>query len=335
MKQLKSRPALLALPLLVLAMLAAGPPAPPADETDSVQGLLDGTAATVRLEGRIYRVRTLTIRRTLHLEGEGLATVLQFPANSLGIQLVRTPAGQGDRTVIRALCLRGGGGSDHTAHGLTVSAGRFLADDCMIEKFAGNGVELSGSNLWSLNRCGLRYNGGDGLHLSGSDVNVGLATQLDLVGNGGYAVREEGISLGSTYLACHAAANGAGAYSVGGENSFSLLLGCYSESGQKGSRWGQRTFSVGGNHGAGFDPAGSPGGHVGHDWMGFRLTRAQEVPLYGGPTVRAGSLPPATGSRGDVILNRLPSSGQPAGWSCTRSATKDGPAIWKAWGKIE
>ncbi len=335
MKRLKSRPALLVLPLLLCGLLAAGPPAPPVDETDTLQALLDGSLATVKLEPRLYRVRTLTIRRTLRLEGSGLATVLLFPPDVPGLQVVRTPAGAGDRCVIRSLCLRGGGGSDRTAHGLTVSAGRFLADDCMIEKFAGNGVELSGSNLWSLNRCGLRYNGGDGLHLSGSDVNVGLAVQLDLVGNGGYAVREEGISLGSTYLACHAAVNGAGAYKVGGDNSFSVLLGCYSESGQPPSRWGQRTFSVGGNHGAGFDTAGNPGGHVGHDWMGFRLTRAQELPLYGGPTVRAGSLPPATGARGDVILNRLPSSGQPAGWSCTRSATKDGPAIWKAWGKIE
>ncbi len=256
MKPLKSRPWLLLAPLLCLLALAAGPPAPLPDDTGPLQALLDSGAATIRLEPRLYRVKTLRITRTLHLEGQGAAT-------------------------------------------------------------------------------GLRYNGGDGLHLSGSDVNVGLATQLDLVGNGGYGIREEGISLGSTYLACHAAANGQGAYRIGGDNSFSVLLGCYSESGQPASRWGQRTFSVGGNHGAGFDVSGNPGGHVGHDWMGFRLTRVQELPLYGGPTVRAGSLPPATGARGDVILNRLPSSGQPAGWSCTRSATSSAPAQWKAWGKIE
>ncbi len=335
MKPLKSRPWLLLAPLLCLLALAAGPPAPLPDDTGPLQALLDSGAATIRLEPRLYRVKTLRITRTLHLEGQGAATVLLFPPDTPGLQVVRTPAGAGDRTVIRSLCLRGGGGTDRTSHGLVVSSGRFLANDVMVEKFAGNGTELQGSNLWNLSRCGLRYNGGDGLHLSGADVNVGLATQLDLVGNGGYGVREEGISLGSTYLACHAAANGQGAYRIGGDNSFSVLLGCYSESGQPASRWGQRTFSVGGNHGAGFDVSGNPGGHVGHDWMGFRLTRAQELTLYGGPTVRAGSLPPATGARGDVILNRLPSSGQPAGWSCTRSATKDGPAMWKAWGKIE
>jgi hypothetical protein len=341
MRHLKSRPhLLLVLPLLGLLLLAAGPPVLPADEADTLQALLDGAQATVRLEPRTYRLsRTLTITRTLRLEGEGMATTLQFPPNTLGIQVVRKPDGTGDRTVIRSLVLRGGGGTDRGAHGIVLAAGRSSLEDLRVESFAGNGVEIPAANLWHLSRVWSRYHGGDGVHLAGSDVNVGVAVQLDLVANQGWGVREEkgptGNPLGSVYLGCHAAENRQGAYSIGGTSSCSTLVGCYSESGQKPSRIGQRVLSVGGTHGAGWDTSGFPGSHIGADWLGLRLPRTQEVPLYGGPVLRAGSLPGATGIRGDVMLNQYPSSGQPAGWSCVESASEGKPARWKAWGKLE
>lgn len=336
MNHLKSRPALLALPLLAWTLLAAGPPLPPAEDSVALQALLDGPLATIRLEPRVYRLtKTLTINRTLTLVGEGVATRLEFPPDTPGIVITRKPSGEGDRTVIKSLYLRGGKGTDRTAHGIAFGAGRVSIDDVLVEKFSGQGVEISTANLWRLHRCASRWNGGDGLHLSGANANAGVAVQLDTTGNGGAGIREDGVTLGSTFVACHAAENLGGAYLIGGNNSSSVLVGCYSESGQKPSRIGQRTLSLGGTHGAGWDTSGWPGSHIGADWLGLRLPRVQEVPLYGGPTLKAGSLPTATGARGDVILNQNPSSGQPAGWSCVESATKEKPARWKAWGKIE
>ncbi len=308
-----------------------------ADDTAAIQAMIDDPAlfGVVRLKPGTYRCSAplKNNARTIRLIGDGVVTVLLFTKDTPGLILSRKPSGEGDRTLIQSICLRSQGGTDPTAHGIQVSAGRLFLDDVMVEKFPGNGVELNKSNLWNLDRAALRYNGGHGFHLYGSDVNAGLARNLDIVGNKGWGILEEGVSLGSTYIGCHAAANILGAYSIGGNDSSSVLVGCYSESGQPKTKLGQRVICIGGAQGAGFDPT-NVGNVIGHDFLGWQVTQMQEVPLYGKVVIGAASIPPRTGTRGKYLLNQYPNTGLPIGWVCTKSSTDTLPAVWKPLGNL-
>lgn len=307
-----------------------------ADDTAAIQKMIDDSVS-IKLKAGTYKCSAPLENkgRTVRIEGEGTATLLMFPQDTTAFVITRKPDGSGDRSILRSLyfkCKKVG--TDNTAHGIIIGAGRVLLDDVTIDKFSGNGIEISGSNLWNINRCATRWNGGDGLHLSGSDVNVGIATQLDSLGNAGWGIREEGVTLGSSYLSCHVANNTLGGYSIGGLNSYSVLLGSYSESGQPKSKLGQRTISLGGDQGAGFDTTGFPGSHIATDWLGLQIPRCQNLTLHGGVTIKAGSAPPTNGSwiRGARILNQNPSVNQPEGWICTVSGS---PGTWKACARIQ
>jgi hypothetical protein len=314
-----------------------------ADDTTAIQDMLDDTSLpVVNLKGGTYRC-SAPLRnngRTIRLEGEGTTTILLFSVNTPGIIITRKPDGRGDRSLIRSLTLRSMGGTDSDAHGITLTCGRALLSDLIIDRFPGNGIELIAGNLWTFSRVNCRLNGGDGFHLSGSDVNAGLGLQLDIVANKGWGIREEGITLGSTYVACHAATNSLGGYSIGGNNASSCLFGCYTESGQAGTKLGQRALAIGGTHGAGFDESGFPGGHIGHDWMGFRSTRFQEITFHSGLGIRGGSAPPSAGVRGQMLFNQYTDSSRAMGWICTKSSTpatttsKAIDAVWKELPKI-
>lgn len=73
---------------------------------------------------------------------------------------------------------------------------------------SGGGAIEGNANNWEITSVRLMGNGVHGLFVDGADVNAGIATRVDASGNGEIGIYDSSF-LGNTYVACHAADNGA------------------------------------------------------------------------------------------------------------------------------
>jgi hypothetical protein len=332
--------------LATLIFLAVGPaPAPVGDgkvnDQPALQQLLDDvTQPIINLPAGVFACDApLIISRTVQVRGAGrMATILLFRKGTAGLTLTRDVAGNGDWCVIEGLSLRGSRGADGA--GISIHAGRTTIRDVTVKNFPGPGIYAAGppdmpgpagANLWRLERVESRGNGSDGVRVVSANANAGVADQVSCIANKGWGFYE-GASAGSKadphgngYRDCHTAANTLGGYSIGGNNSASLLTRCYAEPDQPPSELGQRTIAIGGNF-PDFK-AGMLGHVIRGDWQGFRNSRSEYQNFHGGGQVRFASAPPASGdwTDGTVLLNRNARAGQPVGWFCTKSGS---PGTW-------
>jgi hypothetical protein len=365
--------AALAVLLLAAALQNAAPqldPSGKADSSEALQALLDAGPRTIQLEEGTYRCdATLEVRRTVRLVGRSgpyptgktAATVLLFPADTVGLEVTRTPATtEGDRCHFVGLCVRGGRGTDRTAHGWKVHASRCRWERCTAELFAGDGYHFEANtadvpvpanvNLWHLDGCAAYRNGGAGLLVRGADANAGRAIGLDSAGNAGRGV-DDSDNFGNGYFACHVGANAGGAYKIAGGSNCGVLLGCYSEASsptalQPPSWIEQRAIVVGGPHGSSHDPAVTwPGLWLDSSWLGGSIGPQRSWAIRQGSATKrtyCQTAPPAgefypDGVRvsvGDHVRSPSPRSGQPIGWACTKATPGQAPA-WRAFGRLE
>jgi hypothetical protein len=219
--------------------------------------------------GVIYLNGTLNLNTSVHIQGHGrgqqggsLGTVLRFPANTTGIRPCKggTSTQGADGSIFERLFIKGGGGTDVTAHGIDVQT-RIVMRDMTFCGFRGNGVNivddsarLTNANNWSASNIVCLSNGGHGWYTQGGDANAGVASMIDATGNGGWGIYDSSF-LGSTYLQCHTASNALGPYKTDNPNGRNQFIGCYSESDQQPSSMVAPTLVIGGLHGAGFTPA--------------------------------------------------------------------------------
>lgn len=225
--------------------------------------------------GSYYLSDSIDLKRTVILEGDsggmagGQATSMIFPPNRHGIIIDRwntiggtrteaRPTGGADGTIIQNLAIVSKGGNQ--GHGILAKA-RFTARELLITGFAGNGYHVAATsgaggaaegNANSFQILGGRVEkcGGNGVHVVGADANAGLIQAVDSSHNAGWGFHDKSF-LGNTYVACHAADNGAGAYFSGDPNARNVYVGCYSESGQPPSQINSPAFVISGLHGAG------------------------------------------------------------------------------------
>jgi hypothetical protein len=195
-------------------------------------------------------------------------TRLYFPAGKGGIILDSADTDGAtlyhmSSSVIRNLFLSSAGhGGMTTAHGIEVNSPAII-EYCTIHNFGGNGVDISAditypaasnANTFYLNKLYIYENALDGVYCTGGDSNAGIGIAIDMTSNGGWGLYDNSF-LGNTWIACHTAFNGSGAYYLAGGNSRSVLLGCYSESGQPESYVASPGLVLGGLHAAGVDLA--------------------------------------------------------------------------------
>lgn len=224
--------------------------------------------------GKYYLSDTLNIERQIRLIGadspDGNAigsTQMVFADGKNGIEVheYRTSSsGKGaDGTEIKDLYLTRKNSVSTSGHGIYLHAEARLRS-CLINGFAEDGIHIeatSGSspngnvNRWQIDSCRSMNNAANGLYVNGADVNAGVAIRLDCSGNTEWGVFDSSF-LGNTYVGCHTASNGAGAYKTDDANARNVFLGCYSEGDQPTSNFVYPSFILGGLHSAGISGSG-------------------------------------------------------------------------------
>lgn len=228
--------------------------------------------------GRYLIGSTLELKRQIKLLGDGpgfngaYGTTLAWPADTAGLAVNRSntinggvedpSTGRADGASISGLALRGGGGTEGTAHGVWLRA-RGQIDNCSIATFAGNGINVvatavtegadreGNANNFRVYNCALVGNGKSGMFVDGADANAGVVIGVDASSNGEWGIYDSSF-LGNTYVGCHTASNGGGAYKSDNANARNLFLGCYSESDNPPSDIRAPALVIGGIHAAGF-----------------------------------------------------------------------------------
>lgn len=177
-------------------------------------------------------------------------------------------------------------GSNTLAEGATVSDGsvtwtiRIIAgvrldaraslEHLYIVGSPGNGVIVLADSTWTPTTNANNFKIADsvvsgsnisGLHVQGADANAGYVQGLDVSTNRLWGVNDVSF-LGNTYVACHAATNGAhsgaestwygGPYRFNNANARTVVDGCYSETDQAPSEGVGPGVVIGGLHGAGW-----------------------------------------------------------------------------------
>jgi hypothetical protein len=216
---------------------------------------------------------TLDIITTMILEGEGVgaeaaqSTVLRWSAGATGIRVqTRSTSGattsglslaySGEGSIIRNLALIGGyTTTDADFHGIHLR-GRATIQDCFIAGFEGEGIYIyaasptnGNANNWRIERVVVQQCR-NGLLTDGPDVNAGHALAVSANSNRQWGIFDSSF-LGNTYMACHVAGSGSGAYKTDDINARNVFIGCYSESGQPISSFVNPTLVLGGLHAAG------------------------------------------------------------------------------------
>jgi len=145
-------------------------------------------------------------------------------------------------SIIENLAILSAGGGTTSTHGIELRCVARL-ENLRIERFGGNGVEISASA--DVTQSGTNYgiadlamlvnvycvrNGGDGFHLEGRDANVIKLDSCNAQVNSGWGFNDEGLA-GNCYVNCHAATNGSGSFRAGIEGAAHTYLGCYIEDG--------------------------------------------------------------------------------------------------------
>lgn len=172
-----------------------------------------------------------------------------------------------DGSIIRCIALT----SSHTGaadnhHGIWLRA-RAIIEDCVIESFSGNGINIvadagggdtfqGNSNNFQICRVTVRTNNGHGIYVLGGDTNAGTVIGVNASNNGGYGVYDSSF-LGNTYIGVHTAGNSGGAFKADNAAARNIFIGCYSEGGQPASDIAKPSMVIGGLHGAGFVTNGS------------------------------------------------------------------------------
>lgn len=213
-------------------------------------------ARVVQLPPGIYRLaQPLVINRPVVLQGSGgagdtPATILKADDGVTAIVVSREAPG-GDWCSVRDLAVRGGASGGHGIH----LKARAAIEGCNVSGFGGHGILVDSSaqgdnaNNWMVTYTRITSCGGSGLRTVGGDSNSGVALGVDVAACDGWGFDDDSF-LGCTFVACHAAANGLGAYRSGQQAANTVLVGCYSESDQPLSQVTPKTVVVGGTHGA-------------------------------------------------------------------------------------
>lgn len=231
------------------------------DDTDSDPSTSWGRRIYIP-RGKYYLSSTITIRRRVHLYGDGgaaesAATMLAFNSGIDGIVLqydqgagtgkgdwaklenftVLAVAKAGVGMGIRAKCialLRGIGISGFAEDGLRVWAGDFESPP-------------TSASFLQAEFCRITNCSGYGVNIDGSDSSACVFIRVDVSActSGGY---RESSQLGNTYVGCHAAAcAGPGYFSDIGSDNASLFLGCYMENDCGAPQIGANSIVVGGS----------------------------------------------------------------------------------------
>lgn len=225
--------------------------------------------------GSYYVSDTMVFDRGIVLEGVGQGnyhdysnTRLMWPAGKTGIRLQPPsgpqPGGQGAGSILRNLFLRAEGFGGHTSdvHGIDMNLSSHV-EHCTVLGFGGDGVNIeadvnggTNANCFYLSHCVIYGNARNGVRCVGGDSNAGNGIALSLMGNGGWGIDDSSF-LGNTWYGCHTSGNVAGPYrGIGGGNSRSVFIGCYSESDQPPSYQGAPSIFIGGLHAAGINGNG-------------------------------------------------------------------------------
>lgn len=173
----------------------------------------------------------------------------------------------GSWTILRGLVIRQASKSG-TFHGIWSSGHGTLFEQIAVDRFSGHGIYIDGTgdtggnaNNWVMNSVRSTRNDGSGVFVDGTDSNAGVGTAVDGSTNGAWGIYDSSF-LGNTWVGCHVASNTGGAYRTEGSSNRTVMVGCYSESGEPASDMAPMTLVVGGEHGAGF--TNEDFGHIGH-----------------------------------------------------------------------
>ncbi|MBF9224268.1 hypothetical protein [Hymenobacter ruricola] len=97
--------------------------------------------------------------------------------------------------------------ADGQKHGVTADC-RMIIEDVSVYNFQGCGFRLTGnvpasnSSLWEVHRCVARFNAEHGIHVSGSDCNVGNINSFDATSNKYWGILDESI-YSCVWTNCH------------------------------------------------------------------------------------------------------------------------------------
>lgn len=247
------------------------------DDRAVIQQALDENRRVRLPAGNSFRLSApLEIEAGVHiLEGDS-------GVNSTGASLLVPDAGQHGIIVHHANTSGGNGdgswstlrdfaivpaGKSGTAHGI-LALGRCYIERVGVASCSGHGIFVDGTsssggnaNAWSISHCRVTACDGDGIFVDGTDANAGCGFMVDSTGNTGWGINDDSF-LGNTWIACHVRDNDGGAYRTNGSSNKTVLLGCYSESGEPASALAPQTLVLGGEHGAGFTDFAH--GNIGH-----------------------------------------------------------------------
>jgi hypothetical protein len=148
---------------------------------------------------------------------------------------------------------------DGVTHGIRMRI-RAKISNCDVWGFAGNGIHIratsggtnesqGNSNLFLLDNVSCRFNW-HGVYANGADVAGGIGFGLNCDSNAGWGIFDSSF-LGNTWIGCHTAGNGYGAYKTDDGNQRSVFVGCYEEGDQPPSSIVSQSIHVGGLSNAG------------------------------------------------------------------------------------
>jgi hypothetical protein len=262
-----------------------------ADSAPAINAAITSMASVGNHLGSIYippgKYRlgsSIILDRSVHFKGAGAGyyygTVLKPVEGVTAIRVVRTAGNSGDFVLIECLEIEGPGNTvtwpGGTAHGIW-ALWPVKIQHVRVSYMNGNGLRFTNdgsiADLCRVYSLDVLYCGDDGVYVHGGDANAGVFTAVSVVGCKGWGINDDSF-LGNLWVGCHTNAN-VGAYRVGQAASYALLLGCYSEGGQKPSAIGGNGSQViGGNHAAGVEGGAFTvleGNRVGSGGGGFYL----------------------------------------------------------------
>lgn len=248
--------------------------------------------------GTYYLSQTWKIRKRVTIQGtnagdqpQTAACTLLFPINTDGIRFysnIDSSTGtDGTMSVLRNVQVRA---AAKGTSGIGIkSTTSIRIEHCIVRDFKSHGIEIHGqtgtgatgvADFWNISNVRVVTCGGHGLYTHGNDSQVGVASQLECVANGGWGFYDES-PYTNTYIACQAAGNTTGSFYHANTMSYQggIYVGCYVEydAGATVSLT-EGCLVIGGTLNSNTATAfynGSPGGSginvpTGGQWMGWR-----------------------------------------------------------------
>jgi hypothetical protein len=234
--------------------------------------------------GKYFLKDSIVLDRAVHFKGAGAGsyygTLLKPDEGITAIRVVRTPGNNGDHVLIECLEIEGPGNTEtwpgDTAHGIW-ALWPVQIQHVRVSYMNGNGLRItndgSNANFCRVYGLDVLYCHCDGVYIQGGESNAGIFTAVSVTGCKGWGINDDSF-LGNLWVGCLTQAN-KGAYRVGQDASYAMLLGCYSEGSQEPSAiGGQSSQVIGGNHAAGVEGGAFTvlyGNRVGAGGGGFYL----------------------------------------------------------------